>query len=60
MDIKLPDCITSGKAAREVSWFALLEHIRTKVAQDGPRARVDLSRLGPELSTLCPRNPVEI
>ena len=23
MDIKLPDCITSGKAAREVSWFAL-------------------------------------
>jgi hypothetical protein len=43
MDIKLPDCITSGKAAREVSWFALLEHIRTKVAQDAPRARVDLS-----------------
>ena len=43
MDIKLPDCITTGKAAREVSWFALLEHIRTKVAQDDPPARVDLS-----------------
>jgi hypothetical protein len=42
MDIKLPNCITTGKAAREVSWFALLVHIRTKVAQDGPRARVDL------------------
>ena len=42
MDIKLPDCLTTGKATREVSWFALLVHIRTKVAQDGPRARVDL------------------
>jgi hypothetical protein len=39
MDIKLSDCITAGKAAREVSWFALLEYIRTKVAPDGARAR---------------------
>ena len=41
VDIILPDCLTS-KAAREVSWYALLEHIRTRVAQEGATARSGL------------------
>ena len=43
-DITLPDCLTAGKATREVSWFALLEHIRHRVAaQDGAPERAGLS-----------------
>ena len=33
IDVKLPDCLTTGKATREVSWFALREHIRSRPSQ---------------------------
>ena len=39
IEVKLPDCLSAGKATREVSWFALLEHMRARVAQDGGSAR---------------------
>ena len=42
MELKLPDCLSAGKAAREVSWFALLEHIRDRVALDSAPARTGL------------------
>jgi hypothetical protein len=43
MDIKLPHCLTAAKVKRDVthvSWFALLEHIRTRVAQDDRASQV--------------------
>lgn len=34
VDIKLPDCLATGKAAREVSWYAMREHIRSRIAPE--------------------------
>ena len=46
MDIKLPDCLTAAKVKRDVKWYALLDHVRKMVAQDGPSAHVDLTGQG--------------
>ena len=34
IDIKLPDVLTAGKMAREVSWYALRVHMRSMVGSD--------------------------
>ena len=43
IDIKLPDCLTAGKAMREVSWYALREHVRARVAPEDELGNRDLA-----------------
>ena len=42
IDIKLPDCLSAGKSAREVSWFAFLNHVQSRVAADDADGQRDL------------------
>ena len=43
IDIKLPDCLTQWKTKREISWFALLDHLQSKVAREDALDQQDLA-----------------
>ena len=40
IDVVLLDILTAGKTKREVSWYALLEHIRSRVLDGQQRSRM--------------------
>ena len=41
--MKRPDCLTTGKATSEVSWFALREHVRSGEASEDELGNRDLA-----------------
>ena len=55
IDIKLPDCLSPGKAAREVSWFCFLNHLKERVAEDDSSGKQDLLCVSKHWTTIQKR-----
>ena len=55
MHIKLPDCLSAGKAAREVSWFAFRVHLENKITAEDETGQRDLRCVRYHWSTIRKR-----
>jgi len=53
--IKLPDCITAGKIAREGSWFSFRNHLASRVAADDESGQRDLACVSKHWTTIRKR-----
>ena len=55
MDVKLPDCLTAGKAAREVSWFSFRAHLESRIPADDEQGQRDMKCVNGHWSTIRKR-----